>query len=191
MHTLLWAVQLYTTVLIRCTSPAFNRDSFNRTGPSFPTQCSCSPLYSWPIQHVCQNTLRGIVEPETTNRLFLPPKNVSQTLLMVNTLSDFPYSSISTTEPHTLFEQISTVSQALPETSKTEKPTNQTNPGNPTIFQSLFISLSISFSFLTIDLNTQHYRAIRLWSWWTFGMPILACAVMIGMERRRYWMNDS
>lgn len=94
--------------------------------------------------------------------LFLPPKNVSQTLLMVITLSDFPYSSISITEPHTLFEQISTVSQTLPETSKTEKTYKTNQPWQPhylSISFHLFIHL---FLISYHRLNTQHYRAIRL-----------------------------
>ncbi|RAH57553.1 hypothetical protein BO85DRAFT_305875 [Aspergillus piperis CBS 112811] len=103
---------------------------------------------------------------------------------MVITLSDFPYLLSQHTELHTLFEQTSTVSQTLPETPKIEKSTKQINSGNPlsfNLFSSLYLVLisshRIEYSTLPCDpslilMNLSHAP--------------LACAVMIGMERRRY-----
>lgn len=160
MHTLLWAVQLYTTVLIRCTSQAPNRASFNRTGPSFSTQCSCSPLYSWPIQHVCQNTLWGIVEPETTNRPFPATEECfADTVDGHHTLWFSLFFYLNYRTPYTLWTNIDSITNIARNIENRKNLQNKPTLATPlsfNLFSSLYPSLShflpsIKYSTLPCD----------------------------------------
>lgn len=137
------AVQLYTTVLkgVRTRFPTATHltELDRRLLRSVLVLLSTLDPYSMFV-----GTLSGAFEKsQTTKRPSLSGECFTDTLMVI-TLSDFPYLLSQHTELHTLFEQTSTVSQTVPETPKTEKPTKQTNSGNPlsfNLFSSLYLFL--------------------------------------------------